>query len=87
MEGIKIDKLILTEEDLGLYGILNNYNSLREQLYKFSGRKECILIQGAAFVVKGKAVFMACHPVGDSGKDADNAPKLFLPFRQLVAFS
>jgi len=55
MEYIKTDKLILEEEDLKEYGILNNYNFLRKQLYKAEERKDCILIQGAAFVVKGKA--------------------------------
>ncbi len=55
MEEIKISKLILTETDLKQYGIWNNYQEFRKQLYKAEERIDCILIQGAAFVVKGKA--------------------------------
>lgn len=55
MEDIKIKKLILTEEDLKQYDIWNNYDLLRSQLHKADERKDCVLIQGAAFVVKGKA--------------------------------
>jgi len=55
MEGMKIEKLILTEDDLKKYGILDNYDFLRKQLYKAEDRRESVIIQGAAFVVKGKA--------------------------------
>lgn len=55
MKEIKIDKLILTEKDLEDFGILDKYGSLRKQLYKANEQEDCILIQGAAFVIKGKA--------------------------------
>jgi len=55
MEEIKIEKLILKEDDLKNYGILDSYEPLRKQLHKADEREDCILIQGAAFVVKGKA--------------------------------
>lgn len=55
MEEIQIKKLILNEEDLRDFGILDSYSSLRKQLYKSDKKENCILIQGAAFVVKGKA--------------------------------
>lgn len=58
MEGIHIDKLILNEEDLIRYDIWNCYDSLRGQLYKADERKDCVLVQGAAFVVKGKAFLL-----------------------------
>ena len=54
----KTDKLILTEKDLAKIGIWNEYDSLRAKLYKADQRKDCIIVQGAAFVVKGKAFLM-----------------------------
>ncbi len=55
----KTDKLILTQEDLNKLGIWKEYDLLRAQLYKADQRKDCIIVQGAAFVVNGKAFLMA----------------------------
>lgn len=54
----KTDKLMLTEKDLAKIGIWNEYDSLRAQLYKADQRQDCVIIQGSAFVVKGKAFLM-----------------------------
>lgn len=48
-------QLIYKEEDLIRLGIRGNYDFLRSQLYGASGRADCVLIQGAAFVVSGRA--------------------------------
>jgi len=61
----KTDKLILTEEDLTKLGIWNEYNYLRAQLCNAEQRRDCIIIQGSAFVVQGKAFLM----VGVGGID------------------
>lgn len=58
MDHIRTDKLILTENDLNRYRVWDDYASLRAQLYKAEERKDCVLIQGAAFVVKGKAFLL-----------------------------
>jgi len=58
MEDISIENLTLTEADLSGYGIWENYKSLREQLVTSAERGDCVLVQGAAFVLKGKAFLL-----------------------------
>lgn len=48
-------QLIYKEEDLVRLNIRQNYDLLRSQLYKADERDDCVLIQGAAFVVRGRA--------------------------------
>ena len=48
-------QLIYKEEDLQRLNIRENYVSLRSQLYRSEERTNCALIQGAAFVVGGRA--------------------------------
>lgn len=55
MEGNSIDKLILDENDLIRLGITHDYLRLRRVLYKSNERDDCILVQSAAFVSRGKA--------------------------------
>jgi len=55
MDDIRIVKLILDEHDLEQLGIWPDYVTLRSQLCKAAERKDCLLVQGAAFVVGGKA--------------------------------
>jgi len=55
MNIIKTNKFILTEQELYRYGVWDEYIDLRQQLYKADQRKECVLIQAAAFVIEGKA--------------------------------
>lgn len=55
MDTIKTNKFILTEQELHHHGVWDEYAQLRQQLYKADQRKDCILIQGAAFVIEGKA--------------------------------
>lgn len=55
MSTLITDKLILTESNLKEFGIWDNYNPLRELLYKAEQRRDCVLIQGSAFVVEGQA--------------------------------
>jgi len=55
---IKISKASPTENDLTQYNIWKDYELLRKQLYKADSKKNCIIIQGGAFVVKGKAFLL-----------------------------
>lgn len=55
MENIVIDKLVLDEKDVAGLGISDEYSNLRRLLYRAAERSDCILIQGAAFVLNGKA--------------------------------
>lgn len=57
-ETLQTDKFMLTYKELSYLGIWNDYSQLRNRLYKANQRKNCILIQGQAFVVGGKAFLM-----------------------------
>lgn len=54
---IKINEPTPTKNDLNQYNIWRDYNLLRKQLYKSDLRKDCIIIQGGAFVV-GEQAFL-----------------------------
>jgi len=58
MNGAQIKKYILKEEDLRYSNIWDDCESLRTELFNADQRKDCILIQGAAFVVQGRAFLM-----------------------------
>lgn len=57
-DDFKTDKLILKEDDLKQFGIWNHYKIYRSDLFNANKRVDCTIIQGSAFVMKGKAFLL-----------------------------
>lgn len=53
-----VRKVLFDENDLKKMGIFARYDKLRSLLYKSDERRDCVLIQGAAFVVDGLAYLL-----------------------------